>query len=933
MSVTGSLFKSQNGSNAQASTSKSAQPVNFTSLLAQANSLNDAGASNELPQLRFGLGEIEQMSESVASRGKRGKSRQGEGYNLLSSLGVNTTQLSHDISQLPHAEPSNTSAAPKRRRRPAAAGLHHVGEPSGSGVNDGQDVGSWGRNWHETIILSGIEYQRQKTIQHFQDQFQARMLANWEAEKARVLQEELGVTDDDLSKLTSSTGKGALGSSVLGRSALGTSTRRFPMASSSSKSAESRDGGLVMHTKMIRYERVISELNARRLRKEPLELCQALMSTVEGDTKYPQLPTAYRILGYLVHEPSLSDSEHAEPIQERQYANAYLVDPTSSHASLLRGRLAAGGRRFLERDFEKHIDETIAKHPKEAAIGGLPGVTNKIRAYVDVLSKTKDLESFKPESVDGTYLWAQVYFLFRCGYLSEALDLLTSRQSSLRRDDYSFPGALKTYLSSSDRRLPKAQKDQLYNDFNSHIRNSTNVDQYKYALYKLVGRFELSRKSAKVAATTEDWIWLQLCLVRESRDDGPQQSYTVEELGGLVLKYGSEKFDSNGSKPFAWFNLLLFAGQYERAIAYLHSKQALRTDAVHFASALQYYGLLRLSAPDADILTEAEDDTAYLNLARIVKSYISPFAKLEPQTALQYAYLIALGSDASNGSGQRQKTACLELIRDIVLASRAWSKLLGSVRADGSKETGIIERDLALLRLNNSSDYLRHVVLSAADQSALDASLTDSIELYHLAGAYDKVVESINRALGSSLSLPMNPGPSVAPGLGLSGAFGGVQDLYGLAQRVHQVYEHDLVKRNKVSKMAWDTLGVLIQLKAGLSQFAAERPDLALETLRQTGLLPLSTDPSSISSCATAFKSLLDQPTISSLDEVIVTTMKCLFTLSQQLKRSDYADSERSNQIIAYKQMAQNVVQFASGLRLRLGPDVYRQLSSMSAFF
>ena len=49
------------------------------------------------------------------------------------------------------------------------------------------------------------------------------MLANWEAEKARVLQEELGVTDDELSKITAN---GGLGSSVLGRSALGSSTRR-----------------------------------------------------------------------------------------------------------------------------------------------------------------------------------------------------------------------------------------------------------------------------------------------------------------------------------------------------------------------------------------------------------------------------------------------------------------------------------------------------------------------------------------------------------------------------------------------------------------------------------------------------------------------------------------------------------------------------------
>ena len=156
-----------------------------------------------------------------------------------------------------------------------------------------------------------------------------------------------------------------------------------------------------------------------------------------------------------------------------------------------------------------------------------------------------------------------MYYLLRCGYAEEALDLLSSHQSSLKRDDYTLPGAFKTYLASNDHRLPRAQRDQLYNDFNGHVRSNPNVDQFKYALYKIIGRFELSRKSFKVAATTEDWTWLQLSLVRESKDDGPQDQYDLAGLGRMVMKYGNEKFDSNGTRPFAWFNLLLFAGQFE----------------------------------------------------------------------------------------------------------------------------------------------------------------------------------------------------------------------------------------------------------------------------------------------------------------------------------------------------------------------------------
>ncbi|WVO19809.1 uncharacterized protein IAS62_001099 [Cryptococcus decagattii] len=928
----------------------------LSSLLAQANSLNEADYDSELPQIRFGIDDIERMSEVVAGRGKRVKSEKGEAFNLLSNLGVNTSQLAHSISQLP-SEP----AAPRPRRRRAVQvqvqAAEQVPELGRGFVAAEGDIGTWGRNWHEMVILSGIEMQRQRIINSFQKQFQQRILQNWQLEKARVLQDELGVTDDELAGIVDAArlASSALGSSSLGRSALGASTRRFPMGQSTlgkSTTTESREGGLVMHTKMVRYERVIGELNQKRLRKEPYEFCQALSESTKNDTKNPLLWQSFNLLAHLVYEPSLRDSEYygsshseavppvAEPVNERQYSAAYLGDQKAHQAALLRGRLVTGGLKYLERDFERHVDETIARNPKEAALGGVPGIRNKIRAFVDVTLRTKEArEAYKPETVNSTLLWAQTYYLVRCGYIDDALNLVAENQQHISRDDWSFPGCFKSAMQSPERRLSKTQRDQLYNDFNAHIRNNPLIDQFKAALYKLVGRFELNRKTAKVATTTEDWMWLQLNLVRENRDgDAPQEQYDLADLGRLLEKYGSDKFDANGTKPLAWFNLLLFTAQFEKAVAYLYSKPQMKTDAVHFAIALSYYGLLRVppKGDEAELLAVSDSsDVSFLNFARIIKQYIAPFFKLEPQTALQYAYLVMLNSDAPAPSGPKQRQLCLELVRDIVLSSRSWSRLLGSVRADGSKETGVIERDLKLLKLEDEQDYLREVVLAAADQSSLDSSLTDSIELYHLAGSYDKVVETVNRALGHSLSQMAGaaPLPSDAAQVGLNVAFGGAPDLYSLAQKVHAVYERDFGKRTRVSSLHWETLETLLQLKLALAQFAADRPDLALETFKATNLLPLDNDPSSITRYAQKFRDMLDQPVISNLDDVIVTTMKCLHLLSQQLKQSPYGDQGRAAQLSVYKHQAQCLIQFASTLRLRLGPDVYRQLSSMSAFF
>jgi nuclear pore complex protein Nup93 len=143
---------------------------------------------------------------------------------------------------------------------------------------------------------------------------------------------------------------------------------------------------------------------------------------------------------------------------------------------------------------------------------------------------------------------------------------------------------------------------------------------------------------------------------------------------------------------------------------------------------------------------------------------------------------------------------------------------------------GLIERDLKLLKMSDERQYVQDVILSAADQSSLDASLVDSIELYHLAGAYDRVVDSVNRALGHSLAQPNASLSSIGGGqsLGLSGAFGGAEVVYELAQRVQAVYDRDVSRRNKVKRESWETLEMLLKLKKGMKEFMANRPDLAL---------------------------------------------------------------------------------------------------------
>jgi len=158
-----------------------------------------------------------------------------------------------------------------------------------------------------------------------------------------------------------------------------------------------------------------------------------------------------------------------------------------------------------------------------------------------------------------------MYYLLRAGYPDAVEKVAYANEAHLSRDDPCLLGAIREYRASPNRRISRNIREGLQNDFNAHIRNNSNADQYRYALYKIIGRLDVSRKNLKVAATTEDWLWTQLCLTREQKEqDTPQDRYDLQELSSVLNKYGNERYDQKGTRPFAWFNLLLLTSQFEQ---------------------------------------------------------------------------------------------------------------------------------------------------------------------------------------------------------------------------------------------------------------------------------------------------------------------------------------------------------------------------------
>jgi len=91
-------------------------------------------------------------------------------------------------------------------------------------------------------------------------------------------------------------------------------------------------------------------------------------------------------------------------------------------------------------------------------------------------------------------------------------------------------------------------------------------DIFKPAVYKIIGRCELAKRSVPtVMPTAEDWMWLQLVLAREidRSTDPAHEVFTVQDLQKGVIQFGAKHFGNKGSNVGLYFQMLMMSGLFE----------------------------------------------------------------------------------------------------------------------------------------------------------------------------------------------------------------------------------------------------------------------------------------------------------------------------------------------------------------------------------
>lgn len=232
-----------------------------------------------------------------------------------------------------------------------------------------------------------------------------------------------------------------------------------------------------------------------------------------------------------------------------------------------------------------------------------------------------------------------------------------------------------------------------------------------------------------------------------------------------------------------------------------------------------------------------------INFARLITQYTSEFRTGNVEAAVDYFTLICLNADLGGALGKSQSSVCHEALREFILETRDFAKLLGDIRDDGTRIKGIIEQRLDLINLTDQEDFLKNITIQAAGVADDKGLITDAVLLYHLAENYDRVIEIINRSLSDAIAIelggtmpklqPLRPrlqegqqGP-VDPGSSLS--LTSVDDPVELGKTMISLYDGKPMYYEQIRPVNRDCCGLLLRMLTAKHEVEAGRWAPALD--------------------------------------------------------------------------------------------------------
>lgn len=264
-------------------------------------------------------------------------------------------------------------------------------------------------------------------------------------------------------------------------------------------------------------------------------------------------------------------------------------------------------------------------------------------------------------------------------------------------------------------------------------------DRKKLLLYAMISGSRrqidrLPRELPNLFNTIEDFLWFQLCAIRESShgvsSSVPNEGsvpYTLEDLQTYLNKFEPSYYTKSGKDPLMYPYVLLLSIQLLPAVIYLSKElgDGFNIDAVHIAITFADYGVFSEGAAAGQRLGVMD---AFAEVSSMIKQYGSAYLRVgNISMALEYyaqaASAVGGGQLSWVGRGsvdqQRQRSLMLkQLLTELLLRDDGIYLLLGPRGAGEEAE---------LRRFLTDAASRQHFLLEAARQC-------------QETGLYDKVI-------------------------------------------------------------------------------------------------------------------------------------------------------------------------------------------------
>lgn len=484
---------------------------------------------------------------------------------------------------------------------------------------------------------------------------------------------------------------------------------------------------------------MISELNKHRKADKSYPIFAKLKEKCQDlpDSEKNFMTKAYDMLEFLSqNKTQVSGVIREKHVKQRQYADNY--SNTTDAANLSNSfwaDLTQSSKQYLQHEFYEYLVNTIQTYPKTALPGGISSRDDNIDAFIRIKFQNTS-SAFILEKHTDSYIWAHLYFLLRSGFDQDACAYVSTYADVFNQSEKSFVGYFTAYMKSQQRLLPDDLKQHIDREFRIKSQHSTKTaDPYKLALFQLIGKCDLTQWQPPILDTKEDYLWYNLHLLKDSSSNDSINNFTLYQLQNQIINLKSN-YMTGPSAAFDYFKALVLLGLFEQAVNFIYSTEIPNAQAIHIATGLSYYGLLRTipSPGNSDSLlqsTLSTDSTGagidQFDLIKAIVKFVTGFAISHPEDATDYLYILGLDSR------KEYVTSFHECLRELLIFTKAFDQLVGNISVEQIQTLGKLQNDWQLLHVTKPEQVSEEIIRITADLCIQKGLPCEAIRLYFLA--------------------------------------------------------------------------------------------------------------------------------------------------------------------------------------------------------